>query len=34
MARAFSGSTRWLPGVVTQQIGPLTYLIQLSDGTV
>ena len=34
MARAFSSSTRWLPGVVTRQIGPLTYLIQLTDGTV
>lgn len=34
MARALSGSTRWLSGVVTQQIGPLTYLIQLSGGTV
>ena len=34
VARAFSGSSRWLPGVVTRQLGPLTYLIQLTDGTV
>ena len=34
MARAFSGSSRWLPGVVTRRLGPLTYLIQLTDGTV
>ena len=34
MACAFSSSTHWLPGVVTRQIGPLTYLIQLTDGTV
>lgn len=34
VARAFSGSSRWLPGVVTRRLGPLTYLIRLTDGTV
>ena len=30
-ARDFCGSTKWLPGVVVQCIGPLTYMIQLND---
>ena len=34
LARAFRGSSCWLPGVVTRQLGSLTYLIQLTDGTI
>ena len=30
-ARNFHGSTKWVPGVVVQSIGPLTYMIQLDD---
>ena len=30
-ARDFRGSSKWLPGVVMQCTGPLTYMIQLND---
>ena len=30
-ARDFRGSTKWVPGVVLQCTGPLTYMIQLDD---
>ena len=30
-ARDFRGSTKWVPGVVVQCTGPLTYMIQLDD---
>ena len=30
-ARDFCGSTKWVPGVVVQCTGPLTYMIQLED---
>ena len=30
-ARDFRGSTKWIPGVVVQCTGPLTYMIQLDD---
>jgi len=29
--RDFRGSTKWVPGVVVQSVGPLTYMIQLDD---
>ena len=33
MARSFGGSgPDWIPGVITQKIGPLTYLVDVSGG--
>ena len=33
-AHDFSSSSRWLTGIKTWQLGPLTYLIQLTEGNV
>ena len=34
MARNFRAGEDWIPGVVMQQLGPLTYLVNVSDGRV
>ena len=32
MARNFQAGAAWVPGVIVQQLGPLTYLIEVSEG--
>ena len=32
MARNFRAGAAWVPGVIVQQLGPLTYLIEVSEG--
>jgi len=33
-ARDFHGTTKWVPGLVVQNVGPHTYMIQLDDKTL
>ena len=32
MARHYRNGPRWIPGMVVQQLGPLTYCVQVRDG--
>ena len=32
--RDFRGTTKWISGVIVQNVGPVSYMIQLQDGTV
>ena len=32
MARNFRAGAAWVPGVIVQQLGPLAYLIEVSEG--
>jgi hypothetical protein len=32
MARNFQAGAAWILGVIVQQLGPVTYLIEVSDG--
>ena len=32
MAKNFGSGSAWIPGVIVEQIGPLTYAINISDG--
>ena len=32
MARNYRSGAAWLPGVIVQQLGPLTYLVDVSEG--
>lgn len=34
MIRVFINSQKWTPGVVVKRLGPVSYLIQLRDGSV
>ena len=34
VVRNFRGGEKWVPGVIVQQLGPLTYLIDVSQGRV
>ena len=32
MARNFRAGAAWIPGVIAQQLGPVTYLVNVSEG--
>ena len=34
LARLYIGSDKWIPGTVIQQLGPVTYTVQISNGRI
>ena len=34
LARLYVGSDKWIPGIVIQQLGPVTYTVEISNGRI
>ena len=34
MARMYVGSDKWIPGIILQQFGPVTYSVEIANGRV
>ena len=34
LARDYGGADKWVPGIVLQRLGPITYSIEISNGRI